>query len=238
MTETDLGILCATDWLLVKYRKGSSSTLSVSFSGIGFNEGADQRPEFLATASEGSVNHVLSIIDRKRSWYSTVGLQDQIVTLVRRYIADNGITRVNCIGNSMGGFGALAFADRLGAEFAIALAPQYSMDPDVISDRRWAKFRPFMFPDTMPRLKDEMKGAARYYVFFGTQTPKDLHHMELFAKQALARITVLRGTDHHVGKKLRKLKLLQPIKSAIAEENHAQLDVLLKPYVAADAQLG
>ncbi len=233
MAMRDLSVLWEDEDLLVKHLEGNSPSLGVTFSGIGFDEGETQKPEFVATASQGNLNHVLFVMDRKRSWFSTPGLQEKLVSVVRKFIADHAITKVHCIGNSMGGFGALAFADSLGADYAIAFAPQFSMDPAVITDRRWEKFRPFMHPETMPRLADAMTEKVRYYLLYGEETAKDLQHGRMFVDTGRVWVRVLADTNHHVGNRLRELRLLQPIKMAIANKNHTRLDALLKPHLAA-----
>lgn len=232
MLQRSLSILWDSDDLLVTHLEGGSRALGVSFSGIGFEEGAVQKPEFVATASMEAVEHAVFVIDRRRSWFSAEGIQARIVAVVGALIARLKIATVHCIGHSMGGFGALAFADRLGADFAIAMAPQFSMDPAIIAEPRWARWRPGIAAAGLPRLAETMAGRARYYLFFGDTEREDHQHRRLFAKQGRGRIAVLRDTDHHVGLKLQALGLLQPIKTAIANHNHNRLDALLKPHLA------
>ena len=85
------------------------------------------------------------LIDAYQHWYngSILGFSKDIAETVlhlREQIARSGADRVITIGSSMGGFGALLFGSLLGAEVAIAYAPQTCLDLDWLSsikDERW-----------------------------------------------------------------------------------------------------
>jgi pimeloyl-ACP methyl ester carboxylesterase len=181
-------------------------------------------------ASMHGKDHVLFVADRKRSWYSTEGIQEQIEGLVQDYVLLHGIKRVHCIGASMGGFGALAFAGRLGAKYAVAFAPQWSMDPAVVPEKRWQKHRPNIQVENLPKLDQDLSGLVRNYVFFGAGAPQDVKHCAKFISSGLCDVRILHGMDHHIAGALNKLGLLLRMKTAMAENNSETLDRMLDPH--------
>ncbi|MBW8299746.1 MAG: hypothetical protein K0M60_09105 [Hydrogenophaga sp.] len=60
---------------------------------------------------------------------------------LRRYIAENDITRVALIGSSMGGFAAMKLGSDISADLVLAFAPQTCLQPawrERALDRRWS----------------------------------------------------------------------------------------------------
>jgi pimeloyl-ACP methyl ester carboxylesterase len=220
------------DDLTVSQRAGSTPNLAVSFCSIGPRDGGPQGPEFIGMASMQGKDHVLFVADRKRSWYSTPGIQDRIKSVVLDYVLLHGIKRVHCIGASMGGFGALAFAERLGAKYAVAFAPQWSMDPADVAEMRWQKHRPNIRLPGLPKLDQELSGLVRNYVFFGAGALQDVPQCRKFIDSGLCDVRILGGMDHHLAASLNKLGLLLRMKAAMAENNSEALDRLLQPHVA------
>jgi hypothetical protein len=77
----------------------------------------------------------LNIQSRENDWFinpDTTALESALVALRGRF------SRVNLLGYSMGGYGALRFAQALGADQAVLVSPQFSIDPATVPfDRRY-----------------------------------------------------------------------------------------------------
>ena len=79
----------------------------------------------------------IHILSRRNLWYQEPELPDALAAA--RAIA-GGYGRVIAYGSSMGGFAAIRFGAEAGAGAAIAISPQFSIDPDEVDfEPRWAK---------------------------------------------------------------------------------------------------
>src|SRR5262245_55003341 len=77
----------------------------------------------------------IHIIPRENNWYQDPDLLEAIET-VRRFAAP--YDKVITYGSSMGGYAEIRFGARTGSDVALAISPQYSIDPSVVSfDQRW-----------------------------------------------------------------------------------------------------
>lgn len=202
---------------------GTSDMLVVAFAGIGTGTGGIAPEEFIGTASQGMRNHVAFVIDKDRSWYSAPGIQDRILSVLNGLIAAQGIRKVVCLGNSMGGHGALLFARRLGAEVAIAFVPQFSMDPAIVDERRWSQFRPFIRLEGLGNLNDEIVPEVRNHVFFGTDNLPDHRHMGPFLNNPAVKFHLLRGCGHDASQHLKTARKLSTAITAMMAKDDAAL---------------
>ena len=126
-----------------------------------------------------------------------------------------GYDRVVAYGSSMGGYAAIRFGGVAGASAALALSPQFSVDPAVVPfETRW-------LPDTA-RLDFALERGwsapfvATSYIAFDPRTPDRLH-VELFAK--MTEIVAIRtpNTGHPCTGYLADLGLLQRAVLALAD---------------------
>jgi hypothetical protein len=111
----------------------------------------------------------------------------------------------------MGGFAALAFAEKLPVRTAIAFVPRFSPDGRIVRDPRLkAKLRlcrdRFPFRTVVPGLA----AAGHALVLHGDQGP-DRPHVVKFAMPATAEHWVLPDCGHHVGQRLRTRAALDPV---------------------------
>ncbi|MBD7941364.1 tetratricopeptide repeat protein [Brevundimonas guildfordensis] len=106
----------------------------VTFDNYGIGHGFD-RPgfgeEFLRNAGVSAI-HVMGV---REDWYQYPEMA-AAMQAVRQATA--GAERVMTYGSSMGGYAALRFADAAGANAALAISPQYSIDPNKVPfEQRW-----------------------------------------------------------------------------------------------------
>lgn len=147
--------------------------------------------------------HVLS---RGNDWYQYAETAEAL-EIVRRAAA--GAERRVTYGSSMGGYAAIRFADRVGADEVLALQPQYSINPAVAAfDDRWRddarriRWR--------PELDGPVVGMPRAVVVFDP-FGIDGRHAELITREASVRPFRLRGGGHGIATMLNEMSLLRPL---------------------------
>lgn len=157
---------------------GATGHLIVAFTGI--SQGLGGIP-FEFHRSLGSVRaKALFVRDTAQRWYQyEQTVVDATVERIRVEAAAAGATRVSCIGNSMGGFGALLFGALCQADAILAFAPQTTILPAqtaAMDDRRWQVHQnrmetfPFGDIDALPA------PTARVTVHYGADAALDAAH--------------------------------------------------------------
>lgn len=103
-----------------------------------------------------------------------------VVNHIRETACQVGAKRIVCIGNSMGGFGALMFGSLLQADAVLAFCPQTVIDTegtDSIGDRRWsdyqAKIAEYPFGDVA-----RLPPPKKVIICYGADEPLDVAHIE------------------------------------------------------------
>jgi hypothetical protein len=124
--------------------------------------------------------------------------------------------RLLCYGSSMGGYAALRFAGAVGAHAALALSPQYSLDPRKVPfEARWAQERRRI------RFLDQLDGAIlpapSMILAYDSALEADRCHAELLANEADMVRLPLPHAGHPVGAFLNDIKLLRPLVLATLE---------------------
>jgi hypothetical protein len=155
--------------------------------------------------SEGvTAIHVLS---HGNDWFQTSEMHGVIQIICE---ASAGVERLLAYGSSMGGYAALRFAGPVGAHTALALSPQYSIDPRKVPfETRWA-------PDQRRiRFREEVDGriiaAPRMILAYDPMIEADRRHAELFAAATPVTLLPLPRGGHPVGGFLNDVKLLRAL---------------------------
>ena len=131
-----------------------------------------------------------------------------LLTLIRQACA--GAERLLSYGSSMGGYAALRFAGEIGAHAALALSPQYSLDPRKAPfETRWAAARRRI------RFLKSLDGAIlrgpRMILAYDSALEADRCHAELLASEAEMVLLPLPHAGHPVGGFLNDSRLLRPL---------------------------
>jgi hypothetical protein len=131
-----------------------------------------------------------------------------LLTLIRQ--ACTGAERLLSYGSSMGGYAALRFAGEIGAHAALALSPQYSLDPRKAPfETRWAAARRRI------RFLNSLDGAIlrgpRMILAYDSAIEADRRHAELLAAEADMALLPLPHAGHPVGAFLNDGRLLRPL---------------------------
>lgn len=148
----------------------------------------------------------IHVMGRREDWYQYPDMMDAIAA-VRDHLA--GADRVITYGSSMGGYAALRFADPLGANAALALSPQYSINPDKapfetrwLQDARRIEWR----PEHEPALPKNARAVVAY-----DPTTVDRQHIDLIAAEAEIERIPVRYSGHPSGRVVADAHLLAPL---------------------------
>lgn len=170
-------VLADDDDLEVLWLEGTGNRLVVSFTGNDVEDRSAQGIEFPRIAAQGGRNHVAVVTDRRRSWYNTPGLVGRVVDTLGALAIRAGIGRIVTLGNSMGGYGAILFANPLGATRAISFVPQFTMNDRVVREERWREYKAAMPPFYVDSLADCMVPPTRFFVLHGGRGRDRKHYM-------------------------------------------------------------
>ena len=213
-------MLVDEDDLQVSWLAGRGDCMVVSFTGIGHRQGEWQRIEFPKIASADGENVVVFVTDRRRTWYNGAGLIERITGAVLGLAGRLGIRRIATLGNSMGGYGAVLFANRLGAEQAIAFVPQFTMDDRVLPEPRWQDYKAGMPGFAVASLAECMGPPCRFFVLHGGRG-QDRRHWLRFPAGGHIRHWVLPLNTHAAATRLHLDGRLDPLIAALLRDDQA-----------------
>lgn len=198
--------------------RGTGEGLVVAIAGVGRHRHRMPPFEFADSASDGGRNHVLLASDGRRSWMNDSAFRDTLVAQVEAVRREAGIRHVTALGNSMGGFMALALAGLTAIDCVIAFSPQYSMHPaHVPEETRWRYWRE-RFPAYLHETAGPLSGGAtRRYVFHG-DSPEEAIHWRRFPEAPGLHHYIVHGAGHRLALELRQRGILKRvIRQAIAD---------------------
>ena len=160
--------------LVVKIRAQSDkSRWVVTFDNYGIGHGFDRLGFGEAFFADNGVS-ALHVMGRREDWYQYPEMR-QALQAVREFTI--GASRVMTYGSSMGGYAAVRFAEPCAAHIALALSPQYSIDPRRapfekrwLSDSRRIKF--------LQEIDGPIRSETRTIIVYDPRTD-DRRHVEL-----------------------------------------------------------
>lgn len=200
--------------LRIQYKPGRNRILVISFGGRGGLKDNFKRPvnEFYRLASGADdENHVLFIQDNTNSWMNGDGHDAAIAAVIDDQRKALGIERVVTLGNSMGGTMALLIAKLTQIDAAIAIAPQFSVDPKIVPfDKRWMEDRTAIAHFRYPDVSDIPFDKTRCTVMHGVQK-EDGQHAPLFPVHPELTHFVFPDYGHSLASSLHKEGKLAPI---------------------------
>jgi pimeloyl-ACP methyl ester carboxylesterase len=200
--------------LHIGHLEGQGDTLVLSFAGVGRPEEAVQGVEAARLAGEGGKNHVMFIADASRSWMNGPGIMDGVKTALDMLRARIQPRRVIAVGNSMGGSSALIFAGAHRVDAVLALAPQFSVCPDVAPwETRWQHYTKDVAEWRYPTCPDLSGSDTQVTILHGRDQEERRHAMMFKDGPRIAHFLMGRY-NHRMSQKLKKRGLLQPIFSA------------------------
>lgn len=124
----------ADDFRVRRVRAGDDRLCFVTFSSLTDVPALD-RPGFGEDYFRANDIDAIHVINRTNVWYA---YKDLPAALDRIREAVAGKSRIITYGSSMGGYAAIRFAEAVGAETAIAISPQYSIERRLVPfENRW-----------------------------------------------------------------------------------------------------
>ena len=204
------------DQIQIAYLPGTNDKAVVAFNGVEFGLGGIALADYRFT-QPGSINHVYLVTDRTRHWYNSSA--PQLVKLLNSDFDFRMIKNVTTLGNSMGGFGAIFFANLLTrCNKAIAFSAQSAVDPSVVPwenrfDGFTASIRHWNGLDATRSLRPDID----YFLFFGAEDLLDVRHAERLASARASNMTVclIEATGHEVAFDLLEHDVLPPLIAAM-----------------------
>jgi len=200
-----------SDAISAHYLAGRSTTLVLTFGGVGRDPLLPPEVEFIGSASNHGENHVLAINDLRRTWYS----QPQVIADIERAV---DLTmqkvkprRVVTVGNSMGGYGAILFAAKFGFNATLAIAPQFSMNDFVVPERRWSEYRENFGAMLAESIGAALMNSSATTLMLHGVMGRDIRHIELFTMRPRLHHGLVGGESHGVGIVMKARGVLAPV---------------------------
>ena len=168
--------LFRSDDLLVRVVRAGAERSTACFVTFGSytNDYTLDRQGFAEDFLRGEGIDAVHVLNRDNRWYQYAEMDAALAAAAE---VTRGYGQVFTYGSSMGGYAALRFARAVGADTAIAISPQYSLDPKVVPfEGRWqADLAAITFRERAPR------PAARQIVFHDPRMRLDDAHARLIA---------------------------------------------------------
>jgi pimeloyl-ACP methyl ester carboxylesterase len=159
----------------------------------------------------------IHVIGRENNWYQYSEMPDATAAIAK---VARGYQRTMTYGSSMGGYAAIRYGGVVGAERALAISPQFSVDPAVVPfDQRW-EVEAQQIDFALERGWAPPYAATSYILY----DPRNLdrRHVALFAKRSIGIVPVpLPGSGHSCALFLANCGLLQ---QAVLDVAHGTFD--------------
>ncbi|WP_138468609.1 hypothetical protein [Poseidonocella sp. HB161398] len=185
----------------------------LSFTGIGNRMGGMdvQSPEFFSAGN--AFDNILFISDLKRSW----GNNFDLAALCARLAPYLEGREIYALGNSMGGFLAIASTCHLPVTAVAAFVPQFSVVPELVPEEtRWQDYISGISEWRIPSLEGRFNATTRYYVFSGSTAEEGIHASRFPVQPNLFHAR-LRPATHGLARALKDEGTLRDVISAVWE---------------------
>ena len=167
----DKQIIFEDEQIRAIYLKGTSDTLVLSFGDL------ISRAKGLAINAEKSLSKydysVVGIMPKEKSWFpasSMAALLLQLQPILQQY------QRIVGYGGSMGGYAALKYSKLLNMDRAVAMVPQYSIDPEEVQDRRYTDFYDPQLNANMRIQPQDIAETCEYIIVYDPYFENDKEH--------------------------------------------------------------
>jgi hypothetical protein len=177
-------IIFDCDDFQVIQRNGKTDFLLVTFSSLGmfteFGSMANGKLFWGQKLAEAHNYSAIGFVAKRRHWFCSGEMHS--ATLLVAEVASS-FSAVVAYGSSMGGYASLRWGRQSGASTVLAFAPQYSIDPEVVSrfDRR---FEYAFEPDVHSNMDIQTKHFAdKNYIFVDRKVREDNGHIDLIKRK-------------------------------------------------------
>ena len=190
-----------------------SAVLAVAFAGVRQQLGGVQREFSRSLAALDCA--ALLVRDTESRWYQYgEAAAAALIGEIRAAAGQVGARRLVCLGNSMGGFGALYFGARLKADAILGFAAQTAIDPETteaLGDRRWSEHQAAIPAYGFGDLAREPAAPGRVILCRGEHDLLDRAHADHLAAAWRVEQIVVPEAKHDVAARLRERGELLPL---------------------------
>ncbi|WP_122074532.1 hypothetical protein [Pseudophaeobacter sp. EL27] len=195
--------------------------------------------EFAASASNQGARHCIFVTDRRQGWFQGQDFSSAVLRAVSDYVSRHRLTRLMTVGVSMGGYGAVSYAAELGADSALAFAPQYCPRPGTFpADQRWAEARARIPEFSRPSLNESMGSQIQYTLLHGRWNAEDSQHWQAFAQGSKIDHFLADRSSHDVIDPLREAGVLYPVVDAAWVKDRTRMRNLMRKISALPRAVG
>ena len=200
--------------------------LTISVCGLGDQETYRQEEEFPGHATWGGAQPAVFVIDKARSWFNAPGLLDRTVEIITALRDRIGASRMDAIGNSMGGFGAMALSTRLPVTACLAFNPQFTIDDRLLPDQRWREYKRNVSSFVVRSAAECVSPGTRYTIAHGGRG-RDRRHYLRFPTGANIRHFIVPFHTHSLAVKMKLAGLLTPFVVGALDGDDAAVDAIM-----------
>ena len=170
----------------------------------------------------------LFVYDLTHRWYAADSQYDRICATIMGQMSALGTSRLTTVGDSMGGYAALAYGQDLPVAYALAITTRSSIGPGAIPDIRR---QPQLEPPHAPRLRapDLRRALARLpagMMVHGTRGPDRVHLPALRARGAVDH-WIVPGRGHGIAAWMKQNDILVPVVLAALDADAAEANRLV-----------
>lgn len=190
--------------LCVRKYPGTDETVwAVTFDDYGSARGLDRDGFGHGFFESRGISHI-TVLATGPHWYNYLDMREALVEVSAATV---GAHRIMTYGSSMGGYAALRFATHVGATTALALSPQYSIDPARVPfDMRWlADGRQIDWQDW---IEAPIRLPFRPLII-SSGGGEDARHVRMIAEETAIDHVMLNHTAHPVTTFLSSVSLLE-----------------------------
>ena len=196
--------------LKITFAPGESKEAVVVFNSIFAKAAGEGEAEFLGTASGGGARPVFFVTDPMRAWFQGADVADRITdTLGDAFVAERVAPKLT-LGVSMGGYGAIVFAPRIGARIALGLGAQWDVGPNA-QETAWREERARIDKFRLGPAGDHIDGSVKVRVVHGA---RDRWHSQQYAGHPGVRAWLKPKRGHNIARFLKEDGLLTPLVEA------------------------
>jgi len=219
--------LHASDSLRITATDGAGDLGVVVFTSLHGGFAKEGHLEFAGTASAQGARPCVFVRDLRQAWYQDAADAAVIRDRVSRHFREAGISRLICVGDSMGAYGALVFAADLGAQAVLALGPQYDVSLEAMPlDPRWHGYRAGIASADLGAVDRWLRPGPEYFVLHGRKGA-DIVHWTRFPQMPNLHHFLIADMGHSVSGELKARGLLRDVFDAAALMRQDDLDVIL-----------
>ena len=196
-----------------------------------FNSRASVQPERAKMEFKYQVlrqtNRMLQVFDHDDSWYNLDQYYDRMIEVIQREMERTGVDSIITFGSSMGAYAAMSVAADVPVSFALAMAPRFSPNPDIVADNRreehLRELSPAFVHDTAEAGLQKVKQAVILHGRYGN----DRFHIRHFPRRPEIDHWIIPTYDHLVAAFLKRDEMLTDVTdAALAQDRNAIAQIL------------